>query len=373
MQFTDRLTIDRAHRTKDGYLRVVAKAARPGIQQYLGREVDPEGKHFTADQVVNVYRPPEEVFSTDAMASFVGRPITDDHPAVTVNAKNWRDLSRGVVGGAKAYEDEGWVRFDLALMDAALIEKVDAGKRQLSAGYGCELSIEDGTAPDGTAYQAVQRTIRGNHVAVVDKARAGPDARISDGGNKLFESCDAATVILNTPDALEEKPVKKTTLDGLRVDLSDEDAVAAAFTKLQDKASTAEQALKDATAAHDKALAAKDAEIDDLKTKVVDEATIDARAAEKADVLSKAKAVLGDKAPDFAGKSVADIRRQTVALAKDEATVADKSDDYVAARFDALVDAKPDGGTSFVKPIGAPLVANDTATIRDAARAARYA
>lgn len=247
MQFTDRLTIDRKHRTKDGYLRVTARAARSGVQQYLGREVDPEGEHFKADQAVNVYRPPEEVFEKDAVASFVGRPITDDHPSVAVTSENWRDYSRGVVGGA--IKDGEWLRFDLALMDAALIDKVENGKRELSNGYACKLSIEDGTAPDGTAYQAVQRLIRGNHVAVVDQARAGPEARISDGGNKLFECCDAATIILNVVADQEPKPMpKKITLDGLQVDLSDESAVETAIGKLQGQIADAAKAKETADA-----------------------------------------------------------------------------------------------------------------------------
>lgn len=261
-QFTDRLTIDRSHRTKDGYLRVTAKAARSGVQQYLGSEVDPEAKHFTADQVVNVYRPAEEVFEKDAVASFIGRPITDDHPSVAVTAKNWKDLSRGVVGGAIREGD--WLRFDLALMDADLIEKVDAGKRELSNGYACDISFEDGTAPDGADYQAVQRIIRGNHVAVVDRARAGTEARIPDGGNKLFECCDAATIILSAVEDQETHEMPKfITLDGLKVDLSDAEAVQAAIEKLQGQA-------RDANEAKDKALA-------DVATLTTEKATLDAK------------------------------------------------------------------------------------------------
>lgn len=270
MQFTDRLTIDRSHRTRDGFLRVTAKAARSGVQQYLGREVDPEGAHFTADQVVNVYRPPEEVFAPDSLASHVGRPITDDHPTVAVTAKNWRDYSRGVVGGV--VPEGEWIRFDLALMDAAIIDKIDGGKRELSCGYGCDVAIEDGATPKGEAYQAIQRNIRGNHVAVVDRARAGSEARISDGGNHLFENCDAATVILNVVDDQEPKPMpKKITLDGLQVDLSDESAVETAIAKLQGQiatATTAKDTAETLVAEHGVTIASRDAEIVTLKQAV---------------------------------------------------------------------------------------------------------
>lgn len=364
MLFTDRLTIDRKHRTNDGYLRVHAKAARSGIQDYRGSEVDPAGKHFTADQVVKVYRPADEVFDKASIASFIGKPITDDHPAEAVTAANWRDHSRGVIGGAA--KDGEWLGFDLALMDSATIEKVDQGKCELSGGYACDLAIESGKTPTGDAYDAVQRNIRGNHVAIVDRARAGSEARISDGGNDLFKTCDAGVVIL--ADRHEEKPVKKIMLDGLQVDLSDAEAVATAITKLQGQLTdavkakeTAETALTDAKSEHDKALGTKDAEIAKLKEQVVDEAKIDQLADAKAEVVGKAKAVLGDKMPETAGKSIADIRRATVAAKFGDAAVTDKSDDYVLARFDAMTeDAKAEDGkpASFTAP---KIVANDAA------------
>lgn len=178
MFFADRLTLDKPRRSEDGYMAVHAKAARTGIYQYLGREIDPDGKHFTADQVVNVYRPPDEVFDKASLGSFVGKPITDDHPAQGVDASNWRDLARGTIMGAA--RDGEHVGFDLAFMDASLIGAIDDGKRELSNGYSADLAIEDGTAPDGTAYQAIQRHIRGNHVAVVDAGRAGESCRIGD-------------------------------------------------------------------------------------------------------------------------------------------------------------------------------------------------
>lgn len=365
MQFCDRLTIDRKYKTGDGYLRVTAKAARAGIQKYLGREVDPEGKHFAADQVVSVYRPADEVFDQAAVASFIGRPITDDHPSVPVTAKNWRDHSRGVVGGA--VKDGEWIRFDLALMDADLIGKVDDGKRELSCGYGCELAIEDGKTSAGEDYQAVQRSIRGNHVAVVDRARAGSDARISDGGNKLFEHCDSAAIVLVADANPERQQMSNFILhDGLKVDLGDADAVKALVVKLQGQVTdantareTAEKALTDAKSEHDKELGTKDAEIAKLKEQVVDAEKIDALADAKAEVVGKAKAVLGDKLPETKGKSIADVRRAAVAAKFGDEAVADKSDDYVEARFDAMTaDVKP--AEQQIQPLKAPgIVAND--------------
>lgn len=368
VQFTDLLTIDKAHRTKDGYLRVTAKGARSGIQTYLGSEVDPEGKRFKADDTVNVYRPHEEVFARDTLASFVGRPITDDHPSVAVTSKNWRDLSRGVIGGTVA-EGE-WVRFDLAFMDAGLIDKIDAGKRELSCGYDCDLTFEDGVALDGTPYQAVQRKIAGNHIAVVDRARAGPEAAIRDGGNAKFAACDSVAVIHPLSEDREPTKMPHTlTIDGLQVpNVSDE--AKAAIEKLQGQVKDERDGRAADKATHDKALATKDAEIDDLKAKVVDQAKIDELADAKAAVVAKAKTLCGDKLGDTGGKSVADVRRMACAAKLGDTAVKDKSDDYIEARFDTLTaDAKVE---DTVHNIGVPKPLADAAAVRDLARAAQY-
>lgn len=373
MQFTDRLTIDRSHRTSDGYLRVHAKAARSGIQDYLGREVDPEGKHFAADQIVKVYRPPEEVFDKASIASFIGKPVTDDHPTEAVTAKNWRDHSRGVIGGAA--KDGEWLGFDLALMDGETITKVDGGKCELSGGYACDLAIEDGKTPAGDAYQAVQRNIRGNHVAIVDRARAGSEARIADGGNDLFQTCDAATVIL--ADGLTESPKMPHTLiiDGLQVpNVSDE--AKAAIEKLQGQVTAANDARAkaetDLTAAR-KDVDTKDGEIVVLKKQVEDANDPTKQAARDA---ARAKVIAGAQAlkPGITvdGKTDAAIRKEAVEAHLGDAA-AELSDDAIIGAFAAATkDVKP--AISGADVIRMPLSGGrDTAAIRDAARSHRYA
>jgi hypothetical protein len=359
MQFTDRLTIDKAHRTKDGYLRVTAKAARTGIQDYLGREVDPEGKHFAADQVVRVYRPPEEVFAADAVASFIGKPVTDDHPHVPVTSANWRDHSRGVIGGA--VRDGEWLRFDLALMDAGTVEKVDAGKRELSNGYACDVAFESGVTPKGEAYDAVQRNIRGNHVAVVRAARAGPECRISDGGNELFQKCDAATVILSSLEDQETKKMPHTLIiDGLQVpNVSDE--AKAAIEKLQGQVSSLTTA-KDAADANVTTLTADKAKLEAEKVtlekqvadaKLTPQQLRDAAKAYAATVeKAKALGVAVTDAMDEPAIMKAVVDAQMGELAKDW------TPEQIAASFAlATKDAKTADGGSQV--INTPIVVGD--------------
>lgn len=343
VQLSDALTLDTPRRSSDGYVRVRARSARAGVYDYLGIEVDPEGKRFKATDTVKVYRPAEEVFDKASLASFALRPITDDHPTVPVAASNWRDHARGTIIGA--VKDGEYVGFDLAFMDADTVSKLDSGKRELSNGYSCDLSFEDGTAPDGTAYQAVQRNIRGNHVALVDRGRAGPECRVKDSaGRPAFAVCDANPAALSalTP-PIGDIPMKTLTIDGLRVpNVSDE--AEAAIVKLQADAASLTGKLKDAedkNVADAASIVAKDAEIADLKAKLADAAITPAKLAdaakEYADVKAKATALgvaFGDDADTAAiKKAVVDEKMGDAAKAY--------TADHIAIAFDALTkDAK---------------------------------
>ncbi|MEY4838682.1 MAG: hypothetical protein RLZZ475_2541 [Pseudomonadota bacterium] len=364
MLIADRLTLDAPRRTADGFLAVRAKAARTGVYDYLAAEVGAPEDRFKPTDRVKIYRDEAEVFAADSVRSFIGRPVTNDHPREPVTAGNWRDHARGTVMGAM--RDGEYLAFDLVLMDSATISAVEAGKRELSNGYQCQLDWTPGTAPDGTRYDARQTGIRGNHVAVVDQGRAGPECAIKDG--ERFALCDANPAALA---AIKETTVKKIVLDGLQVDLADADAVAAAISKLQDKAATATTALADANAK----LATETGKVTALEAKLADAearcapAAIDKLVADRSALVTLAKAALPTL--DAAGKTDAEIRRAVVA-----AKLGDKcpvNDAEVAGAFVVLTaDVKP-AAAAPVQNIGAPAFTADTAATRDAIRAARYA
>lgn len=151
--------------------------ARTGDQEYLGREIGLTGQE--ADQVITVHRPPDEVFSEAALASFEGKPVTNDHPPdligpddVTIYGRGHAELVRRGFG-----EWEDYVVADLHIHARELIDAIQGGKREISCGYECEyVSKGDGTYS--------QKNIRGNHIAVVDRGRAGKRAAILDSANK---------------------------------------------------------------------------------------------------------------------------------------------------------------------------------------------
>ena len=361
MFFADALTLDAPRRTRDGYLAVRAKAARTGVYDYAGSEVDPDNAHGLRDRaIVKVLRDDATVFDEAAARSFIGKPITNDHPKDAVTAANWRDHARGTIMGA--LRDGDYLAFDLMLTDADAIAAVDSGKRELSNGYSSNLEFGDFDGPGGVKCQARQTSITGNHIALVDRGRAGPDCRIADAA-----PCSAAPQAFLDSLNTQEKPVKTMLIDGLTVDVSNADTAVATITTIlaaRDAATTELTTLNATVADKDRELAAKDTELADLKAKVSDEATLDARADAKADLVAKGKTLLGDKMPDVKGKSLADTRRAIVIAAVGDAGLADKSDDYIEARFDGLKDAKA------IQPLGSPNLTNDADKSASDARAA---
>src|SRR5690606_5118100 len=136
----------------------------------------------------------------------------------------WSKLAVGEVSTA-AQKDGDWISLPLILKDAAAIRAVQSGKRELSAGYTCELEWVD-----HADYDAIQRNIRINHLAVVDRARAGQEARIGDNwGTRPIPVTDTEN---------KSMTLKTVLVDGLSVETTE--AGAQAIAKLTaDKAALA--------------------------------------------------------------------------------------------------------------------------------------
>ena len=146
--------------------------ARSGTQMYLPAELDlPPGP-----EPVPVYRPEGEVFSPACMASFEGKPVTEDHPDLPegVSAENIRLYQKGHAQNIRRGRgtQRNLLLADLVITDPETIRHIREGKREISCGYTYTLAEENG--------RFVQRDIRGNHIAVVDRGRAGARVRIND-------------------------------------------------------------------------------------------------------------------------------------------------------------------------------------------------
>lgn len=127
------------------------------------------------DGLIRVQRDPEEVFRPETLASFEGKPVTNDHPEDQVDPENYKNFAVGHVQnvrrGTGIYDD--CIIADLLIHDKDAIEAVRDGKREVSCGYQAEYEqVEPG--------RGRQFDIVGNHVALVERGRCGPRCAIQD-------------------------------------------------------------------------------------------------------------------------------------------------------------------------------------------------
>lgn len=177
---------DHILKTPEGFL--ICKdvpIARTGTQQYRGCEFGGP----VADGIYDVQRPEAEVFDRAAVASFEGKPVCDEHPEEDVTPDNYGRYMKGVCRDVRRGDGDlsNCLVADLVIYDADLINKIEAGKREISCGYDCLWNPTSDSSYD-------QLEIRGNHVAVVDRGRAGHKVAIRDtaddkkGGTKMSKS-----------------------------------------------------------------------------------------------------------------------------------------------------------------------------------------
>lgn len=154
-----------------GFLHLEGRISRTGVQRYR----DAEGNEW------GELRRAEDVFHPDALASFRHVVVTNDHPADFVTVRNVRDVQAGQVG-SDVRPDGVHVRAPIVVTDAATILAIRDGKTELSCGYSADM-VEDAGELEGEAYQLRQTNIRGNHLAIVDRARGGPTCALIGRGD----------------------------------------------------------------------------------------------------------------------------------------------------------------------------------------------
>ena len=173
-----RLSENISRREPEGYLLCLnVPVARTGTQDYLPEElgITPGSSSFPSGPgLISVYRPEEEVFAPETMASFEGMPVTNEHPPDGVDIENIRRVQMGHAHHIRrgTGDEADLLLADLIITDEVLIDAILHGKREISCGYTYELAEENG--------RYIQRKIRGNHIAVVEAGRAGHRVSIKD-------------------------------------------------------------------------------------------------------------------------------------------------------------------------------------------------
>ena len=170
--------------TPEGYLILLnCPIARTGWYEYLPGELGLDSHQ--GETPIPVYRSEAEVFSPASVASFEGKPLTNEHPPQWLDPSNVNSFMKGVVTNVRrgSGEESDLLLGDIIVYDPALISQIESGKRELSSGYDYECTphpTEEG--------KFIQQCIRGNHVAAVTAGRAGSRVAAKDekpeGGKK---------------------------------------------------------------------------------------------------------------------------------------------------------------------------------------------
>lgn len=286
-------------KTSEGYIIDTPVIARTGIQWYRR-----DGKD------VAEYRPPEEVFAPESLTSFVGRPLTIDHPSFMVRSDNVRSVVVGAILG-EPWQDGQNLRARVVVHDKRAIDLIESGlKAELSVGYTVETEQVAGTTPEGAHYDAVQRNIRCNHLSIVTRGRAG-NARFS----KEFPRMDE-----------QKKPVEAPTVDQLQARC---DALQAEVERLQ---------------AEPKAVELTGEKLAEIRAQI--------EAAVRADVAEEYAAA--DVAKQFGvkpeGSAIATMKA-VLAHAQPSVKLDGKSDEYIRAAFDVVKTVRAEPAKVEAKPV----------------------
>jgi hypothetical protein len=319
----------KAERTSEGYIVADAVVTRTGVFLYQNGD----------GTMRRELRHPDDVFSKASMDSLKMIPITNNHPEQKmVSAENAKELSIGQTG-ENVYTDGAHLHASLKITTKDGVESVEQGRKELSCGYSLDLEKTEGVY-NGERYDYRQRNIRYNHLAIVERARAGGAARLN------LDASDAIQVDAkdqNEPKK-EQTKMRKVNIDGIEYDAAPE--VANALTKANDRADAAESLVKATQAnldAEAKEKAKIEAERDELKEKLEsrdDAATVHKQVQARLELERVAGKVL-NKDAKISEMTDMEIKH---AVIKAKSTNADlnldeKSNDYIDARFDSAVEA----------------------------------
>ena len=164
----------------------------------------------TADAgLIVINRGDDDLFRPETIASFEGKPITDDHPDDWVTPDNWKELSKGTAQNVRRGDgiEDHLLIADLLVQDKDAIEAIQGGKVQISLGYDADYT-EVGKG------KGTQSNIIGNHVALVDNGRCGSRCSIGDKQMpKKLSFADRIRNLVKTKDSDEAEKLAKAAED----------------------------------------------------------------------------------------------------------------------------------------------------------------
>ncbi len=199
--------------------------SKAGVFEYRGAQIPGSPN---PDKLYRVLRPEEELSSQEAIDSFKLLPWIDNHVMLGDGAGLMPAEKKGVQGviGQDVHFEDGTLYGNLKVFSNALADLIEAGKRELSCGYRCTYDWTPGVW-NGQPYDAVQRNIRGNHIALVKNGRMGPDVAVLDHSDtdRFVFTCDSTFEVNNMEEMTNTDAVEGaaggSSLEELRAQFAD--------------------------------------------------------------------------------------------------------------------------------------------------------
>lgn len=320
--------------TDEGYIRAHAVVTRTGVFNYQNAD----------GSIRRELRHPDDVWDEESIASMEMIPVTNGHPQERlVTAENYKRLGIGFTG--ETIKKNGHlVLSNLVITDHEGVDAVmNKGRKELSLGYTVDVE-EDSGIYKGEPYDARQRNIRYNHLAIVDRARAGSEARIALDGEDRFEILTEIKDMSKRKIKIDndEYMVDETTadyVDRLELDLKnlreEKARVDAEIKMIQDKL---EKAEVERDTANDKLSTMSDKEPVAVVTNM-DAAEFNKAVSARCKLLKTAEETLGAEVK-LDGLTDQEIMKNVVAKCRKTINLDGKSDSYVQAMFDTILDEK---------------------------------
>jgi len=153
--------------TAEGYLRVPARIARPGILVYQ-----------TPGGTVRELVPASTLSDPEFLASLTGKPLTLEHPPAPLTPDTVGEYRVGTILSVEYIEGQGVIA-QVQIENREAIKAVQAGKLEVSPSYITDTAPTPGVDPAFGRYDVIQtRRFAGNHVALTDLGRGGRDVRL---------------------------------------------------------------------------------------------------------------------------------------------------------------------------------------------------
>jgi hypothetical protein len=313
---------------------------------------------------VREYRPAEEVFNADSLATLRAATVTVGHPGL-VDPKIWSRVTKGHVDDA-GRQDGDFVAADVRVLDGPTLARVEAKELQeLSCGYTCRQDVTPGVwqGPNGPEpYDLIQRDIKYNHVALLPKGggRAGSDVKLRlDGAGHQVDEDGHGT--------LDVQPITTPSLttDSHTMDLAAALAKIAALEAEKVALSARADAADAKVAASVRLDEGKDAQIEVLKAQrdalqvkldaASDPKAVDARVNARATLVAVAHVHLDSKDAAFSadGKSDHEVRVAILAKLAPKFDSKGKSEAAVEGAFEAAVSSTVESQSAFARVLGA--------------------